>query len=447
MSTVNEAGATFASCLEKLGAKAVHIGMMDPAGEFRDKLVSADKAVKLAAKGYPFCEVLYFWDIAEKTFIDGAFIDRPAVLDAASLRKYPFADDAALCIADFSGDFGKRSPRNLCQRLIAEAADLGFDVFSAFEYEFFLFDETPESLRAKDYRDLTYFAQGNRTYSLQTSAVHGELLQGLHDTMTTMGIGLDAIHTELGPGCFEAPLTYAKGLKSPDDAVLFKNFAKGYFSRHGLTAGFMSKLSPSLPGQSGHLHVSMRDRQGNAVFADPAARDGISKLGLHFIGGLVRLMPELLAMCAHTVNAYKRLVPGAWAPTSANWGVQNRTAAVRVINDEPESTRVEFRVPSADANPYLALALCIGAGLHGIRNKIEPPAGSGENFYAATPSPEAVFPSDLGQATERLDASAVAREIFGNDFIDSFVTGRRFEFGEYQKQVSEWEIRRYLGIV
>jgi glutamine synthetase len=236
-------------------------------------------------------------------------------------------------------------------------------------------------------------------------------------------------------------------MKSPDDAALFKNFAKAYFSRHGLTAGFMSKLSPALPGQSGHLHVSMRDRQGNAVFADPGAQDGISRLGRHFIGGLVRLMPELLAMCAHTVNAYKRLVPGAWAPTAANWGVQNRTAAVRVINDEPESTRVEFRVPSADANPYLALALCIGAGLYGIRNEIEPPAGSGENFYAATPSPEAAFPSDLGQAAERLNASTVAREIFGEDFIDSFVTGRRFEYGEYQKQVSEWEIRRYLGIV
>lgn len=447
MSTGNEAGATFAAGLEKLHARTVHIGMMDPAGEFRDKLVSADKATKLAAKGYPFCEVLYFWDIAEKTYIDGAFIDRPAFLDASSLRKYPFSDDAALCIADFSGDFGKRSPRNLCRKLLAEASDLGFDVFSAFEFEFFVFDETPESLRAKDYRDLTYFAQGNRTYSLQTSAIHGELLQGLHDTMTTMGIGLDAIHTELGPGCFEAPLTYAKGLKSPDDAALFKNFAKAYFSRHDLTAGFMSKLTPALPGQSGHLHVSMRDRQGNAVFADPDARDGISKIGRHFIGGLVTLMPELLAMCAHTVNAYKRLVPGAWAPISANWGVQNRTAAVRVINDEPESTRVEFRVPSADTNPYLALALCIGAGLYGIRNEIEPPAGSSENFYAATPSPEAAFPSDLGQATERLNASPLARQIFGEEFIDSFVTGRRFEFGEYQKQVSEWEIRRYLGIV
>lgn len=447
MQSKNDAGTAFDAGLKILNANAVHIGMIDPEGEFRDKLVSAKKAAKLAKDGYPFCEVLYFWDVAEKAYIDGAFIDRPATLHAETLRKYPFAADTALCIADFTGDFGKRSPRNVCLDLIAQAADLGFDVFSAFEFEFFVFNETPESLRAKDYRNLTHFAQGNRTYSLQTSAIHGDLLQGLHDTMTTMDIGLDAIHTELGPGCFEAPLTYAKGMKSPDDAALFKNFAKAYFSRNGLTAGFMSKLSPALSGQSGHLHVSMRDQTGNPVFSDPNAADGISQTGRHFIGGLVKLMPELLALCAHTVNAYKRLVPGAWAPTASNWGVQNRTAAVRVINDVPEATRVEFRVPSADTNPYLALALCLGAGLYGIRNEIEPPAGSDENFYASAPPPDKAFPRDLGAAAERLNTSAVARDIFGADFIDSFVTARRFEYAEYQKHVSEWELRRYLGIV
>ncbi|MGF0537240.1 glutamine synthetase family protein [Agrobacterium sp. ES01] len=439
--------ASLQAALQEINARSVHIGLVDPEGEFRDKLISTDKAVKLGKTGYPFCEVLYFWDIAEKTYRDGAFIDRPAALFSDTVRPYPFAEGEALCLADFTGDFGKRSPRNVCMALIAEAAEMGFDVFSAFEFEFFVFDETPESLRAKDYRDLTHFAQGNRTYSLQTSALHGDLLEGLDDTMKTMGIGLDAIHTELGPGCFEAPLTYAKGMKSPDDAMLFKNFAKAYFSRHDLTASFMSKLSPALSGQSGHLHVSMRDRQGNPVFSDPDAADGLSRTARHFIGGMIKLMPELLALCASTVNAYKRLVPGAWAPTSSTWGVQNRTAAVRVINDVAEATRVEFRVPSADTNPYLALALCLGAGLYGIRNEIEPPAGSDENFYAATPSAQTAFPRDLGEAATRLDRSAVAREIFGEDFIEWFVGARQFEYAEYQKHVSEWELRRYLGIV
>ena len=435
------------TALQEINARSVHVGMVDPEAEFRDKLITADKAVKLGHADYPFCEVLYFWDIAEKAYRDGAFIDRPAKLFADSVRKYPFAENSALCLADFTGDFGKRSPRNVCQALISEAAEMGFDVFSAFEFEFFVFDETPESLRTKNFRELTHFAPGNRTYSLQTSALHGELLAGLDETMTTMGIGLDAIHTELGPGCFEAPLTYAKGMKSPDDAMLFKNFTKAYFSRNDLTASFMSKLSPALSGQSGHLHVSLRDDQGNPVFSDPDAPDGLSRTARHFVGGLVKLMPELLAMCASTVNAYKRLVPGAWAPTSSNWGVQNRTAAVRVINDVPEATRLEFRVPSADTNPYLALALCLGAGLHGIRNGIEPAAGSDENFYAAKPVAETAFPRDLGEAAAWLDRSTVARDIFGADFVDWFVASRQFEYAEYQKHVSEWEIRRYLGVV
>lgn len=447
MPTKTERATAFEQALKRLDATTVHLGVVDPEGEFRDKLVSADKAVKLAEQGYPFCEVLYYWDIAEKTFVDGAFVDRPTRLHTETLRRYPFADRAALCIADFEGAFGKRSPRNVCAGLIDKAADMGFDVLSAFEFEFFVFDETAESLRAKNWRDLTHFAQGNRTYSLQTSALHGDLLSGLEETMTAMDIRLDAIHTELGPGCFEAPLTYAKGMKSPDDAVLFKNFAKAYFARHGLTAGFMSKLSPDLSGQSGHLHVSLRDRAGNAVFHEAGGEDGLSRTARHFIGGLTRLMPELLALCAHTVNAYKRLVPGAWAPTAANWGVQNRTAAVRIINDVPEATRVEFRVPSADTNPYLALSLALGAGLWGIENEIEPAPGSGENFYAATPAPESVFPRDLGTAADRLDRSDTARAIFGDAFIDSFVMARRFEYGEYQKHVSEWEMRRYLGIV
>lgn len=446
MTTIETADA-FDRIIREKAVDSVHIGMVDPEGEFRDKRVSADKAVKLAKQGYPFCEVLYFWDIAENTFRDGAFIDRPAALFADTIRTYPFAERSALCLADFTGEFGRRTPRNVCLDQIARAGALGFDVFSAFEFEFFVFDETAETMKAKNYRDLTHFAQGNRTYSLQTSALYGDLLEGLDETMGIMDVRLDAVHTELGPGCFEAPLVYAGGIKGADDAFLFKNFARSYFARNDLTVSFMSKLSPSLSGQSGHLHLSLRDKAGKPVFADPSQPDGLSTAARHFIGGMLKLMPELLAMCSSTVNAYKRLVPGAWAPTAANWGVQNRTAAVRVINDSPDATRLEFRVPSADTNPYLALAMMLGAGLYGMENGIEPPAGSAENFYLATPAPETVFPRDLWDAAQRLKDSSAATALFGSDFVASFVESREVEFAAYQKQVSEWELRRYLGIV
>lgn len=433
--------------LAALDARDVHVGIFDPDGVFRHKQVSAEKALKLAAKGYPFCEVLYCWDTAEKTYDSGAYIDRPATLFAESLRRYPFADKAAVCIADFAGDFGALSPRTQALRMISELGALGFDVNAAFEFEFFVFDETPESLRAKNFTGLDHFAQGNRTYSLQTTALYGDLIGGLRQTMETLGIEIEAIHTELGPGCFEAPLHHAKGIKAADDAALFKNFAKAYFLRNGLTAAFMSKLSPDLAGQSGHLHVSLTRPDGTPAFHDAAAPEGLSRTARHFIGGLVALMPEMLAMCSHTVNAYKRMVPGAWAPTAANWGVQNRTAAVRVINDAPEATRVEFRVPSADTNPYLSLAMCLGAGLWGIRNEIEPPPGSRDNLYAATPDPSALFPSDLGRAADRFAASAPARALFGDAFVETFAAARRFEDAEYRRHVSPWEIRRYLEVV
>lgn len=447
MANSSDPGSCLETKLQELGARFVHIGVVDPEGEFRDKLVSADKAIKLARKGYPFCEVLYFWDIAEKTHSETSFVDRPARLFPDTVRAYPFADHTAVCLADFVGEFGRRSPRNLCLGQIAAAAELGFEVHSAFEFEFFVFDETAETIRAKGYRDLKPFAPGNRTYSLQTSALYGDLLSGLDATMATLGITLDAIHTELGPGCFEAPIVHAKGIRAPDDAVLFKTFTRAYFGRCDKTVSFMSKLSPALSGQSGHLHVSLRDVHGRALFADASAPEGLSAIARQFIGGLLKLMPEWLALCSSTVNAYKRLTPGAWAPTAANWGVQNRTAAVRVINDDAESTRIEFRVPSADANPYLALAMALGAGLYGVRNAVEPPPGGDGNFYAAEPAIDSTFPRDLREAAERLRASEAARTAFGDTFVDSFAASREIEYAEYQKQVSEWELRRYLGVV
>lgn len=303
---------------------------------------SARPARKLAQRGYAFCDVLYNWDTGETPYGGGAFIDRPATLDAASVRRYPFANDEAVCVADFDAPFGDRSARVQAARQVEKARAMGFSVHSAFEFEFMVLAETPESLRKKDFRAIEHFAQGNRTYSLQSAAKFDTLLDGLTATMARLEIGLDSIHSELGPGCFEAPLAHAAGLKGADDAALFKNFAKAYFLREGLMAAFMSKMAPSMPGQSGHFHISLREVEGGApIFPDAQGPDGLSRRARWFIGGVIRLMPEMLVLCSHTVNAYKRMVPGAWAPTYASWGVQNRTAALRVINDAPDATRVE----------------------------------------------------------------------------------------------------------
>lgn len=424
----------------------LHLGIFDLDGLFRHKLVDAKKAAKLIDRGYSFCDVIHAWDSAEMQWEDDrTYIDRPARVYPETIRHWPFGPRAGVAIADFTGEYGENSPRNQLARQLDRAGAMGFEVTAAFEYEFFLLDETADSLRAKNYRDLQHFAKANRTYSLQSAASYGDLFDGLRACMKTLGIGLDSLHTELGPGCFEAPLAAVQGIRAADDAALFRNFARAYFARAGLTTVFMSKLDPGLSGQSGHFHVSLQ-RDGAPVFHDPDAPDGLSQDARHFIGGLLRLMPEMLVLTAHSVNAYKRLVPGAWAPTWASWGVQNRTAAVRIINDSPEATRVEFRVPSADSNPHAVMAMCLAAGLWGIENEVDPGQPLDGSAYEVTPAPETRFPRDLVEAADRLEASDTARTLFGDAFVDHFVRSRRHEVKDYLRQVTDWEIRRYLEL-
>jgi glutamine synthetase len=431
--------------LEAKGIRAVHIGIFDIDARFRVKRVDVEKFVKLLKGGYEFCEVLYHWDVAETPYRQGAWADAPAPIDAATGRLYPFAEGEALFIAEFAGETGRLAPRNLLRDQLDRAAAKGFSVTAGFEYEFFVLNETPESVRAKDYNGLVSWQQGNHTYSMVPSIAR-DFFDGMEATMAPLGIGIDAIHTEQGPGCVEMPLKPAPGMIAADNAALFKTFAKAYCERQGLMATFMAKWSNATNGQSGHLHVSLQDGEGGAVFHDPAAPDGLSASLRHFVGGLVTLLPETLAMCSHTANAYRRMVPGIWAPVVSAWGIQNRTCAVRVITGSPGATRVEFRVPAADSNPHLCLAQCLGAGLWGMENRIDPgPALEGEAQPDSLP-PERRLPRTLGSAADRLDASSAARSLFGDAFVDWFVATRRHEDDVFRRHVSDLDRRRYLDV-
>src|SRR3712207_4833422 len=192
---------------------------------------------------------------------------------------------------------------------------------------------------------------------------------------TTLFRSLEGLHTETGPGVLEAAITVDEALRSADKAVLFKTFTKVIAQRRGLMATFMAKWSNNWPGQSGHIHLSLKERaSGRPAFHDGEAERGMSETMRHFIGGQQKLMPDILAMVASTVNSYSRLIPGFWAPTTATWGVENRTTALRAIPGSPSAQRVEYRIAAADANPYIALAAALGSGLWGIANKIEPEA-------------------------------------------------------------------------
>jgi glutamine synthetase len=208
----------------------------------------------------------------------------------------------------------------------------------------------------------------------------------------------------------------------------------------------MAKWSTQLPGCSGHLHQSLWDRnRGKNLFYDERAPHQMSTLFQHYLAGQMCLLPEILPFFAPNVNSYKRLVDGFWAPTKVTWGVDNRTTAFRVIPGSSKSTRLETRVPGSDINPYLAVAAALASGFYGIQKELrletKPVQGSG---YA---DPNAVrLPRTLQEATDRLSESRLARELFGETFVDHFVKTRRWEWKQFQDSVTNWELQRYFEI-
>jgi glutamine synthetase len=439
-------GEAAADLLRDTNIEQVKIGLFDTDAIFREKTLGTAKASGILRSGGRFSNVLYKWDVAEKTYSGDSFSDEAIAVDVSSGRLYPFRDKTALFIADYCGEHAGHSPRNLLKAQIARAAKLGFSARAGFEYEFSVFEETPESLRERNYAKPRYYVPGNLSYSGITPAVEDGFVAPMLATLAHAGIDIDAFHTELGPGCFEVPLKAESALLSADNAALFKTFAKIHALKHGKMATFMAKWSTEWPGQGGHLHVSLSDLQGgDPSFADPSAAP--NETMLQFIAGLMAFLPEALVLCAHTTNAYRRFVPGSWAPTHSSWGVENRSCAVRAIPATGQAARLELRVPGADANPYLALSCALGCGLTGIERRLKPPAETMGDAYAGDKAAESRFPRNLLEAAERFRDSAAMQEVFGQSFVRRFSETRLWEERAVASEVTDYDRRRYFEAI
>jgi glutamine synthetase len=440
--------------IEERRLEHVKLGVFDLDGILRGKYLHRDKFFSALENGFGFCDVVLGWDSNDQLYdnvtLTGwhtAYPDAQCRILPSTCRALPLEDDQLFFLAEFASPAEAVCPRGLLRRVLARADDMGYTATASCEYEFFLFEETPHSLRDKGFRNLRSLTPGFFGYSVLRSSVHVEFHADLLKLCSDMRFPLEGLHTETGPGVLEAAIQYTDALEGADRAALFKTFMKVMAQRRGLMATFMAKWSRDWPGQSGHLHVSLKDRNGRPVFHDPDEPHHISDAMRWFIGGQQMLLPELLCMVACTVNSYTRLIPGFWAPTDATWGIDNRTCALRAIPGSPQSQRVEYRIAAADINPYVALAAAIGSGLWGIEHRIEPDPPVSGNAYSRSYPKKRQLPRTLWDAAQRLKGSAAARTLFGDGFVDHYAATREWEEREFRKAITDWELARYFEII
>jgi glutamine synthetase len=433
----------------------IKVGVFDIDGVMRGKYMSRDKFLGALHHGYGFCDVVLGWDCDDSLYDNTAYTGWHTAYPDAALRLLPdtmrvltHEGDTPLVLSEFTGPAEAICPRGVLRRVLQRADAMGYAVKAAAEFEFFVFDETPVSVRAKHYQGLNAITPGSFGYSMLRSGVHAELYRDFLSFTEGLDLGIEGLHTETGPGVMEAALRVDDALAAADKAALFKTMAKIFFQRRGLMATFMAKWAADMPGSSGHLHSSLVDKDsGKGVFFDAGQAHAMSQVMRWYVGGQQALMPQLLAMIAGTVNSYARLVPGYWAPTAATWGYENRTCALRVIGGSETSQRVEHRIAAADINPYIALAAAIGSGLWGIENRIEPGSPMVGNAYDQPADPARVLPATLWEAAQALRASPAAIALFGEAFVDHYASTREWEERQARKAVTDWQLARYFEII
>jgi glutamine synthetase len=430
----------------------VKLAITDIDGVLRGKVMSFDKFRSIAEKGFGFCDVVFGWDMEDQAYDNGAFTgwhtgypDVMAVVDTGTLRRVPWEGGLPFFLADLAG--GPVCPRSLLKKMIGQATELGYSAFFSQEFEWFNFKSLAEGGEVRSFKELKPISNGMFGYSILRASQGSDYFHALFDNLKQFGVPLEGLHTETGPGVYEAAILYSDVLEAADRAVLFKTGVKEIASRYGILPTFMAKVSESLPGCSGHVHQSLWTADGSRnLFYDGESPVGMSPLMESYIAGQLYCLPFVLPMYAPTVNSYKRLVEGAWAPTTLTWAIDNRTTALRALPGGASSTRLETRVVGSDSNPYLAMAACLATGLYGVRNglKLTTPATKGSGYADQAAG---VLPRNLWEATQAMKGSGLAKELFGEVFVDHFARTREWEWRQFAQVVTDWELKRYFEII
>jgi glutamine synthetase len=434
----------------------VKVAVSDIDGILRGKYIHRDKFFSAVEGGFGFCDVVLGWDMMDQCYdntqLTGwhhGFPDAMVRLDLNTYRHVPWDNDVPFFLGNFVTPDGKPHPlcpRQVLKRVLKRAAKMGYTAMVGAEYEFFNFAETPHTWADKKGQPPTPISPGMFGYSLLRANLNREYFNALMDELALFRVPIEGLHTETGPGVYEVAILFSEALEAADRAILFKTSAKEIGARYGIMPSFMAKWSAQYPGCSGHLHQSLSDGSRN-LFHDPKGRHGgISRLFESYLQGQLDHLMGMAPMFWPTVNSYKRLVDGFWAPVKPTWGVDNRTATFRVLPGSPKATRLETRAPGADMNPYLAVAAVLAAGLEGVEKgkKLTTRPITGTNKGAEN-VPRA--PRTLIETTRIFRESEVARDWFGDEFVDHFAATREWEWRQWLDAVTDWELKRYFEII
>ena len=438
-------------------SRKVKIALTDIDGILRGKYISTEKFFSVVDSNTGFCDVIFGWDSNDVAYDNVTFTgwhtgypDAPAKIDLSTFRKIPWENDLPFFLGELKDAKGNPSPvcpRQLMKKIIGEANKQGYAPFFSQEFEWYNFAETPQTANDKQFKNLTPLTPGMFGYSILRSSLENSYFSGLFESLKKFNVPLEGIHTETGPGTYEAAISYSDILEAADRAVLFKTAVKEIAYRHGIMATFMAKINENLPGCGGHVHQSLWDTAGKKnLFYNEKDKMRMSDIAKSYIAGQLYCLPYILPMFAPTINSYKRLVEGAWAPTTLTWGADNRTVALRILANSSKSCRLETRVIGSDVNPYIAMAGCLAAGLYGIKNKLKlkQPAtvGNGYKDYS-----NGTLPSTLIEATQQMKTSKLAKALFGEIFVEHFAQTREWEWRQHLKAVTDWEYKRYFEII